>query len=405
MHRSAVVELLVDAGRAVLTKKNRKICVVTGSRADYGLLKSPMARIRECEGLTLQLVVTGSHHSKTYGESRDIILADGFCIDADVPLSDRVVSPLDMAQGAGVALQGMAQALSRLQPDLVLLLGDRYEIFATATAACLLNIPLAHLCGGDLTTGAIDDALRHGISKMAHLHFPSNEDAARRLKQMGEADERVFTIGSPGLDAIREMTFAGRAAVFNELGLPQSDRLYLVSLHPETLSARPVADQVESLCQALSGLDPDIALVLSGSNADAGGVEISERLEAFAQTRSRAVFRRNLGHDLYLNVMRQAAMVIGNSSSGLYEAPSFKVPTVNVGRRQDGRLKAASVIDCHGDDESIGRALDKASALDCRDVINPYGDGRAAEKLVDVLTGITDYRALLDKPFVDREFV
>lgn len=385
-----------------MTKKNRNICVVTGSRADYGLLKMPMAAIRDCDALTLQVLVTGSHHAAAYGDSRQAIVADGFAIDADVPLPDTVATPMDMAQASGAVLQGVAEALARLQPDLVLVLGDRYEIFAAATAACLLNIPLAHLCGGDLTTGAIDDSLRHAISKMAHLHFPSNEEAARRLIQMGEAEDRIFNIGSPGLDVIRAMDFADRAAVFEQLGLPPVDALYLVTLHPETRSDRPVSDQVEALCRVLSDLAPDVALVLTGSNADAGGAEISGRLREFAQNRPLAVFRENLGQALYLNVMNQADMVIGNSSSGLYEAPSFRIPTVNIGRRQEDRLKAASVIDCEGDSASIRHGMDRARRLDCGDVVNPYGDGHAAEKLVAHLSGIADYHSLLNKPFVDR---
>lgn len=393
---------MVWAGKGAVAGTERKICVITGSRADYGLLKMPMRAVQDAPSLALQVLVTGAHYTADYGESWKAIAGDGFDIDAAVPISDAITGNLDMARASAAVLQGVAEALDRLRPDLVLLLGDRYEILAAATAACLLNIPLGHLCGGDLTTGAVDDVLRHSISKMAQLHFPSNEEAARRLLQMGEPEDRVFTIGSPGLDAITSARFADRVAVFDRLGLPESEHLYLVTLHPETRSDLPVSRQIEVLQKALCGLDPEVALVLTGSNADAGGAEISDAMREFAPSRPRTIFSQNLGQEMYLDVLHQAEMVIGNSSSGLYEAPSFGIPTVNIGERQGDRLKARSVVDCEADAAAIRRAIARAADMDCRDIVNPYGDGHASSRLVRILQDIPDFRALLRKTFVDR---
>lgn len=384
-----------------MVKTVRNICVVTGSRADYGLLKTPMARINASSAFSLQLVATGSHYSSRFGESWREILRDDFAIDVEIPLPDRIESGADMASATAEVMREMTKAFHALNPDMVLVLGDRYEIFGAAATATMMNIPLAHLCGGDLTTGAIDDALRHSISKMAHLHFPSNEAAADRLLQMGEPADRIYSIGSPGLDAIQSTPFDGRDTVFEQLDMPVSAKLYLVALHPETRSRLPVADQVDALCDALETLDEAITIVLTGSNADAGGAEISDRLRTFADGRPQTVFRQNLGHPLYLNVMKQAAMVIGNSSSGLYEAPSFGIPTVNIGGRQADRLKASSVIDCPMDAQSIREAMGAAAGMDCGRVVNPYGDGHASERLLEALASIPDFDGLLKKRFVD----
>lgn len=377
----------------------RKICVVTGSRADYGLLYWPMRLIAEDPDFELQIVVTGMHLSPIFGETWRQLEEDGFSIAAKVEMLLSGDTGVAVAKSVGLGVIGFADAIDRLRPDLMLVLGDRFEILAAVQAALFVRVPVAHLCGGDVTEGAFDESIRHAITKMSHLHFPTNAQAAGRLVAMGEDPIHVHAVGSPGLDRIRRMVFLERGCFFEAVGLAPRSRNLLVVFHPTTLDAVSALDQVEELLAALAELGPETSLIITGANADTEGQRLNARLREFAESRDEAVFRMSLGSELFLNALNQADAIVGNSSSGLYEAPSFGTPTVNIGDRQKGRLRAPSVIDCAPARQDIRAAISEAMARGRQAVDNPYGNGRAAEDILDVLRKVPDYTVLLRKPF------
>jgi len=381
----------------------RRICVVSGSRADYGLLLPVLRGIAEHPGLQLRLAVTGSHLEDRFGHTVDAISADGFDVDAAVPLGLDDDDPATITRALGNAVSGFAAALQRLQPDLLLVLGDRYEILGAAQAALIARIPVAHIAGGDLTEGAFDDAIRHAVTKLSHLHFVTSEQAARRVRQLGEADERVFVTGSPGIDQILATPLLDRAALAQRLGMALRGRNLAVTFHPATLDSEDALDQLQQLLDALDGLGDGVGLVFTGANADPRGQAVNARLREFVAGRDNAVQHDSLGQQGYYSLLAAADVVVGNSSSGLYEAPSLGTPTVNIGDRQAGRLRAASVIDCAPRRADIAAAIASAFALDCRGISNPYGDGRAAPRIVAELARPWPRDALLRKGFTDRE--
>lgn len=381
----------------------RRICFVTGSRADYGLLYHPMRAIAAEPGFELQVAVTGMHLSPQFGLTVSAIEADGF------PIVGRVESLLASDTGTGIAKSmalgtaGFADLLARAEPDLLVLLGDRYEMLAAANAALVMGVPMAHLCGGDVTEGAYDDSIRHALTKMAHLHFVTNAEAADRVIQLGEAPGRVHNVGSSGLDFVRNFERLDRAALASDLGIDVERPWLLVTFHPVTRDARPSGEQLQALLDALEPLLAGHSVIITQPNADNEGLTLTRQIEAWVADRPHAHLFASLGQTRYLSVMAEAAAVIGNSSSGLYEAPSFAVPTVNIGTRQQGRPRAASVIDCLPEREAIAAAIQQALAMDRTGVTNPYGDGHTSERIVAVLKGIADFRALLAKPFHDLE--
>ena len=379
----------------------RRICVVTGSRAEYGLLYWVLRDLRDDPAIELQLVVTGMHLAQAFGHTVDEIEKDGFAIDRKVDMLVAGDSPAAIARSIGLGVIGMSDALEQLRPEIVLVLGDRFEIFAAAQACLVHNVPLAHIAGGDTTEGAIDEAMRHAITKMAHVHFATNEESAARLRQLGEDPSRIHVVGSPGLDHLRRRPLLERTALEEALGARLGKRNLLVTFHPVTLDERAGLGEFEALLQALDALPADTAFWCSRPNADGGGNAIAIRLESWAaQTRGRARVFASLGQLRYLSLMAQADVVVGNSSSGLYEAPSFGVPTVDVGDRQRGRLAAPSVIRCAATPDAIGAAIAEALARGRRgDVVNPYGDGDSARRIVDVLRRLPASPALLRKSF------
>lgn len=382
----------------------KRICVVTGSRAEYGLLRGLLRGIAAAPDLALQLVVTGSHLASDHGMTVTEIEADGLGIDRRVAVLGASDARPDIAQALGTAVSGLAQAIAELAPDAVLILGDRYEIFAAAQAAVILGVPLVHLYGGEVTEGAWDDRLRHAISKLADLHFVAAEPYRRRLAQLGEDPERVFTVGTLAVDtalAFEPMTHDTLAC---ELGLPLWSPTFLVTYHPVTCRAGDDADAVGNLLAALD-CQAGARIVITGTNADAGRERIAAMLRAYAAQRpDRVSLHASLGQRRYLSVMRHAQAVVGNSSSGLIEAPALGVPTVNIGDRQKGRLKAVSVIDCVEDQAAIAaalrRALDPAFRARLAGQALPYGGGRVAERIVALLRE-TDLGALKAKRFCD----
>ena len=351
----------------------------------------------------LKVIATGMHLSPEFGMTYKEIEADGFSIDAKVEMLLSSDTGVGIAKSIGLGTIGCAESFERLKPDLVMLLGDRFEALAAAQAALVMRIPIAHLSGGDTTEGAFDEAIRHSITKMAHLHFVASEESARRVRQLGEDPKHVFAVGDPGLDHLRKLKLLGRKELEEELGFRFRRRNLLVTFHPVTLDQTPSSEQFGALLAALDRLAPDAGLVFTKPNADPEGRALIDMLDAYVAERPNAACYTSLGQLKYLSVMAQVDAVVGNSSSGLLEAPSLGKPTVNIGSRQTGRLEASSVIDCPPETEAVLAAIKDSFERDCRGTVNPYGDGRAAERIVAVLKRIGDPRALLRKRFHDLE--
>jgi len=379
-----------------------RVCAVSGGRADYGLLVPVLEALRDDARFDLQLVLTGQHLMSDEHDLLALIASDGLAVSGTVDIGLAGGDSVTVIEGAGNVLRGMAGTIAKLKPDIFLLLGDRYEIVCVALAATIAGIPIAHIAGGDLTFGAFDDAFRHSLTKMSHLHFVTNSDAERRVRQLGEPADRIHVVGSPGLDRIRTVKLPLRDAFFRSVGLEPKAINLVVTFHPETLAQEPVAG-LDELFAALEQLPSEASVLFTGSNADPGGRQIDQRVEAFV--RGKPSMRRvtSLGSAGYFAALTYMDAAIGNSSSGLYEAPSFGLPTVNIGDRQSGRLKADSVFDCAADRKAISAAIVAALARGRRPTVNPYGDGRAAERIVAALGKISDVRALLSKRFVDLE--
>ncbi|WP_313639224.1 UDP-N-acetylglucosamine 2-epimerase [Paenibacillus sp.] len=324
---------------------NRKICIVTGTRAEYGLLYRLMREIQVDVDLDLQLIATGMHLSPEFGLTYKQIEEDGFIIDEKIEMLLSSDTPVAIAKSMGIATMGFAEAFQRLKPDILVLLGDRFEIFSAAQSALVMRIPVAHISGGELTEGAIDESIRHSLSKMSHIHFTANEEYTRRVIQLGEQPNRVFNVGDTGVENIREMTFLNKEelGIFFEWDLT---KYFLITFHPATLEIETAEEQMKNLLSALN-LFPDYKIIFTKSNADADGRRINELIDEYTSAqpeRVKSFF--SLGQLRYLSTMKYCALVIGNSSSGIVEAPVLSKPTINIGNRQKGRLKASSIIDC-----------------------------------------------------------
>jgi UDP-hydrolysing UDP-N-acetyl-D-glucosamine 2-epimerase len=379
----------------------RKICFVTGSRADFGLLVWPMRAIQQTAGLKLQLVATGMHLSPEFGTTINHIRDEGFAVDDAVESLLSSDSGTGVAKSVGIGTIGFADAFARLAPDLVVVLGDRFETFAAAQAAMFMRLPMAHLFGGDVTEGAVDESIRHAISKMSHLHFTSNRDSTRRLMQLGEDPSRIHTIGSPGIDAIKRLKLMDRETVGREVGMALGPRNMLVTFHPVTVETGRSVNELDELFGALSILDPEWRLFFTLANADAEGRALNGRIEAFAASRPNAIAVASLGQLRYLSLMNQVDVVVGNSSSGVLEAPSLNVPTVDVGDRQKGRERANSVFNAPAERNAIVAAISKAAIRGRQPTVSPYGDGESSRRFADVIAAIPDFRELLKKGFYD----
>lgn len=375
------------------------IACITGGRADYGLLRVLLGQLQADPHFDLKIIATGQHLADG-GQTLQVIKQDGFAVAEVVPILEETDTATATARATGRAVIGLTEALVRLQPDLVIVLGDRYEILAGALAANILRIPVAHLMGGDVTEGALDDAFRHSITKLSQLHFVSTEQAATRVQQLGEPSDRVFVVGSPGLDLIRLLPPLDRTEFLAEVGLEAPENLLLITFHPVTAEADS-HEQIIEMLAALTWLPAETSMIFTGSNTDTSGRSLEKLVVDFCAGRDHAVFVNSLGSRLYFAALSHCDVVVGNSSSGLYEAPSFKVPTVNIGSRQKGRIKAASVIDAVPRRDRIFAAIKEALLLDCGEVINPYGDGHASERIIAVLKAFGDFSNLLVKPFVD----
>ncbi|MBT5088149.1 MAG: UDP-N-acetylglucosamine 2-epimerase (hydrolyzing) [Deltaproteobacteria bacterium] len=370
----------------------KKICVVTGSRAEYGLLRWVMEGIRKSPFLELQLVVTGMHLSPEFGLTYTEIEGDGFHIDRKVEMLLSSDTPVGISKSMGVGMIGFADALSEVKPDLLLVLGDRYEIFAAVSAAMVARIPVAHLHGGETTEGAFDEAIRHSITKMSHFHFVAAEEYRKRVIQLGEHPERVFQIGGLGVDNILKMKLLEREELEVALGFEFREKNLLITFHPVTLEHGTSVGQMDELLSALEKLD-DTLLIITMPNSDTDGRVLFKMIEEFVVKHPHAKSFISLGQLRYLSCIKNVDGVIGNSSSGLAEVPSFKKGTVNIGDRQKGRLKAESVIDCEPNIKSIRNAIQKLYSfefsLKLRTVKNPYGTGGASDALVNILESVS----------------
>ncbi len=379
----------------------RGIAVVFGSRADAGLLAPVFQSLKKDPQFNvLSMAINGDdkllESLSIHGLRPDILI--GFDPSAHIDNEK-----LSSAKALGDVVAKAAIALETLDPDLVILLGDRYEIFAVASAATALTIPIAHLCGGDVTRGANDDAYRHAISKMSHIHFPSNQDAARRLICMGERPNHIHVIGNPSLDHMFNQVPLPKDDFFSSVGLLPKDKNILITYHSETLDNTSSIKQITPLLGAVSEMGQDIGVIITAANLDAGGNEINQIIEEFSIANRNVVFYPNLGAKLYHSAMVHMDCMVGNSSSGLYEAPSFKCATVNIGGRQEGRLKAASVFDAKNETSAITGAINKALDYEFTNTQNPYGDGRAVERLLHILKSMENPKRLLKKGFYEGE--
>lgn len=377
-----------------------KVCAITSSRADWGLLSPLLSLIKTDPAFHLQIIVTGQHLDPHSGHTAQAIIMEGFQIDARVDMALGDDSAIGVTRSLALGTSGVGEALSKLAPDLVLVLGDRYEILGAVLSASLARIPVAHLCGGDVTEGAMDDAFRHAITKLSHLHFVTTPDAQSRVRQLGENPEHIYMVGSTGLDPIRSYLLLDRDAFFKSVGLKPRSKNIMVTFHPETLDP-DTGQHCQAMLSALDQLGPDVGLLFSGTNSDVQGAELGRVIERFVATHSNAVLHASLGSQRYFSALKHMDAVVGNSSSGLYEAPSFHIPTVNIGDRQKGRLRATSVVDVAPDKNAIHDAVMKALQTKLKDVSNPYGDGHASERIVEILRTIENPQRLLKKKFMD----
>jgi GDP/UDP-N,N'-diacetylbacillosamine 2-epimerase (hydrolysing) len=368
---------------------SRKICVVTGTRAEFGLLRWLMEAINNHPELTLQVVATGMHLSPEFGSTYQEIEEAGFKIDVKVEMLLSSDTNTAITKSMGLGLIGFADAYERLAPDMLVVLGDRFEIFAATSAAMIAGIPIAHLHGGETTEGAFDEAIRHSITKMSHLHFVAADEYRRRVIQLGEHPDRVFNVGGMGIDAIRRIKLLDRDDLERSLDFVLGKKNLLITFHPVTLEggASSVA-QMQELLVALGKLE-GTALIFTMPNADTGGRELGALVHQFVKKHANAKVYTSLGQLRYLSCLAHVDGVVGNSSSGLAEAPSFNIGTVNIGDRQKGRLKAESVIDCEPNSESIHSALKTLYSVDFQANLatteNPYGNGGASESIVKII--------------------
>ncbi len=380
-----------------------RVGVVTVGRSDYGIYFPVLRLLQADKEIELRLIVAASHLDPRYGNTVDEIERDGFPIAAHVPMKMNGDSREDVAMAIGVGVQEFTSAYRHTQPDVVLLLGDRYEMMSAATAALPSRIPIAHIHGGELTFGAIDDAIRHAITKLSHIHFAATTEYARRIRQMGEETWRVHVTGSPAIDSIRSFEPMTQAELENEFALDLS-RTLLLTYHPVTLEDED--NDRESLSNLLTAVsESGHSLLFTYPNADPHNSEIIQRVKEFVATRPNARFVTNLGHRKYHSVQRYVAAMVGNSSSGIIEAATFHLPVVNIGTRQEGRIRGAHVIDVSSSKDAIAKGIATAVNPNFRRSIahieNPYGNGRAAERIVSLLKSMQRGPTLTVKRFVD----
>jgi UDP-hydrolysing UDP-N-acetyl-D-glucosamine 2-epimerase len=384
----------------------RTIAVVTTSRADYGHLFWPIKDLQSRPEVNLRLVVMGAHLSPEFGLAVDEIERDGFTVHECVECLLSSDTDVGMAKSIGMAVLGLAEVLGRMRPDLLLLIADRYELLAPASVALALRIPVAHIEGGEVSEGAVDDAVRNGLTKLSHIHFTPTEDARRRVLAMGEEEWRVHRVGAPSLDHLRRSTLPSRVELMAKLDLDLRSPVVMVVYHPVTL-ARDTLREADEVFAALNKLPHQVLFCFP--NADAGSRALIARASAFCERRPHTRLFVNLNPRDYLSLLREVDVLLGNSSSGIMETPTLRIPTVNIGLRQQGRTRACNIVDAapHADEilTAVARALDFTFRNSLTDMENPYGDGRAGERIAAILSSVPLNESLLLKramPLPDR---
>tara|TARA_B100001013_G_scaffold76060_1_gene40658 strand:+ start:1278 stop:2438 length:1161 start_codon:yes stop_codon:yes gene_type:complete len=382
--------------------KKKRICVITGSRAEYGLLRKLIAQIEKDNTLKLQLLVTGSHLATKYGYTIREIEKDNFPIDAKIKIHEKDVESYPNIVSKGI--KGISSEISKLKPDLVLLLGDRYEIFSAAAAAFFLQVPIAHIHGGEVTLGSMDEIIRHAITKMSHFHFVAAEEYKKRVIQLGEYPTTVFNVGGLGVDVIRQTKLISKDKLEKELGINFKKTNFLVTVHPETNKKDLSNKLIKNLIASLASFKDTLA-IFTLPNSDLGNKKIREIIVSYVRNHpENSHYFDSLGIQTYSSVINQVDLVIGNSSSGLLEAPFLQVPSLNIGIRQTGRLKAKSVFDSGYETIEIEKKINKILKKSSQNLIsysdNPYGDGGATDKILNILKKI-EIPASLEKSFFD----
>ena len=371
------------------TDTRRKIAVVTTSRADYGHLYWTLKELRERPEINLKLIALGAHFSPEFGSTFTEIEADDFTIDERVECLISSDSDVGMAKTIGVATLGLADVLGKMRPDILLLIADRYEMLAPASAALALRIPIAHIEGGDVSEGAIDDAVRNALTKMSHLHFTTNENSRKRVVAMGEENWRVHCVGSPSLDNLRRRKLFSREEIEKDLQLDFSQKTVVVAFHPVTIQ-RDTVTEADAVFDALEKIPHQI--IFCYPNSDAGSHQLIERAKEFCKNHPNAHLFVNLNHLKYWSLLKYSDLLLGNSSSGIMETASLELPTVNVGMRQKGREKPKNIIDVLPGTDAICAAIEKGLSADFRQSLrgmtNPYGDGHASEKIAEILADV-----------------
>lgn len=369
--------------------KTRKICIVTGTRAEYGLLYWLMKSIKDDPNLELQIIVTGMHLSPEFGLTYKEIEKDGFPINRKIEMLLSADTPSAISKSTGIGLIGFADAYNESKPDIVAVLGDRFEILAASIAALYAKIPIAHISGGETTTGAFDEALRHSVTKMAWWHFVAADEYEKRVIQLGENPKRVFNVGGLGVNGIKKSKLLTKKELMDNTGIQFGEKNLLVTYHPVTLENQTSQQHFQAILNVLHDLD-DVYLIFTMPNADSDGRIIKQMIDEFVSShKQRSIALTSMGHLNYLSTLQFVDGVLGNSSSGLAEAPTFKIGTINIGDRQKGRLKSKSVIDCEPTKESIQNAVVMLYSQDFQKMLpsvdNPYGEGDATEKIADIL--------------------
>lgn len=381
----------------------RKICIVTGTRAEYGLLYWLMKEIQADPVLELQIIVTGMHLSPEFGLTYKEIEKE-FTITKKIEMLLSSDTPVGISKSMGLAQISFAEAFEELKPGIVVLLGDRYEIFSAASSAMIARIPIAHLHGGETTEGAFDESIRHSITKMAHLHFTAAEEYRHRVIQLGEQPDRVYNVGGMGIENIKRLNLLSKEEFEKSIDFRLGEKNILVTFHPVTLEESTAKEQFQELLDAIDELE-ETHIIFTKANSDTDGRIINQMIDEYvAKNPAKAVGFTSLGQLRYLSALQFVDAVVGNSSSGLLEAPSFNIATVNIGDRQKGRLKASSVIDCSPRKSALLEALARVYSEDFQKslpkVANPYGDGKASIQIVEILKN-TDLAPILKKSFYD----
>lgn len=384
------------------------INVLTATRAEYGLLKPIIEKLLAVENFDVKLIVTGTHLSKKHGYTYQEIVEDGFAIDATIDiLEDYVTSSLDVSKIMGTTIIRFAEYFSRNKSDLLLVLGDRYETLAVCCAAMNEKIPIAHMYGGETTEGAIDEAIRHSITKLSYLHFTSTEEYRKRVIQLGESPNRVFCVGAIGIENIHNIKLMSKEELETDLHFRLDVPYAMLTFHPVTLEEGTEKEQIIELLKAIDN-NKHIKFIITKANADAGGEYMNQMIDEYVMQNDHTIAFASLGTKRYLSGIKYCSFIMGNSSSGLIEAPSFGIPTINIGDRQRGRLKSDSVIDCEANENSISVAIQKAMSREyqilAKTCVNPYGDGKTSEKVVSCIqTFLASNEIDLKKKFYDIE--